>query len=49
MTLPGRQALDGQPVGVRSGETPGSPVVKPPGPVERPGSKRGGATGRSAV
>ena len=27
---------------VRSGETPGSPVVKPPCVVERPGAKRGG-------
>ena len=45
----GRQALGSQPVRVRSGETPGSPVAKPPGPVERPGSKRGGATGRSAA
>ncbi len=27
---------------VRSGETPGFPVVKPPCVVERPGAKRGG-------
>lgn len=31
-----------QPVRVRSGERPGSPVVKSPGVVERPGSKRDG-------
>ena len=34
---------------VRSGETPRSPVAKPPVSVERPASKRGGATGRSAT
>ena len=28
---------------------PGSSVVKPPGVVERPGSKRGGAIARSAA
>jgi hypothetical protein len=38
-----RQAQDGLPVRVRSGETPGSPVVKPPCVVERPGAKRGGS------
>jgi len=43
-----RHALDGQPVRVRSGETPGSPVAKPRASAERPPSKRGGATGRSA-
>jgi hypothetical protein len=37
-----RQAQDSLPVQVRSGETPGSPVVKPPCVVERPGAKRGG-------
>ena len=44
-----REALDSQPVQVRSGETPGSSVAMPPASVERPGSKRGGATGRSAA
>ena len=34
---------------VRSGETPGSRVVKPPCVAERWGAKRGGATGRSAA
>ena len=34
---------------VRSGETPRSPVVKPPCVVERPGSKRGGATDQSVT
>ena len=37
-----RQAHGSQPVQVRSGETPRSPVVKPPASVERPASKRGG-------
>ena len=34
---------------VRSGETPRSPVVKPPCVVERPGSKRGGANDQSVT
>ena len=34
---------------VRSGETPRSPVVKPPCVVERPGSKRGGASDQSVT
>ena len=34
---------------VRSGETPRSPVAKPPCVVERPGSKRGRATDQSAT
>ena len=34
---------------VRSGETPRSPVAKPPASVEMPASKRGGASGRSAT
>jgi hypothetical protein len=38
-----RQADDDQPVQVRSGETPRSPVAKPPGSTEMPGPKRGGA------
>jgi len=36
-------------VRVRSGETPRSPVVKPPCVVERPGAKRGRATDQSAT
>ncbi len=44
-----RQAHGSQPVEVRPGETPGSPVGKPPCVVERPGAKRGGATDRSAA
>ena len=44
-----RQADGSQPVKVRSGETPGSPVVKPPASVESPASKRGGPTDRSAA
>src|SRR5665213_3140965 len=44
-----RQAHDDQPVRVRSGETPRSPVVKPPGSAEMPTSKRGGATWQSAT
>ncbi len=36
-----RQAEGSQPVRVRSGETPRSPVAKPPCVVERPGAKRG--------
>ena len=34
---------------VRSGETPRSPVVKPPCVVERPGAKRGGSTDQSVT
>ena len=34
---------------LRSGETPRSPVVKPPCVVERPGSKRGGANDQSVT
>ena len=34
---------------VRSGETPRSPVAKPPCVVERPGSKRGGANDQSVT
>jgi hypothetical protein len=41
--------VDSQPVRVRSGETPRSPVVKPPCVVERPGSKRGGANDQSVT
>jgi hypothetical protein len=44
-----RQADDDQPVQVRSGETPRSPVAKPPGSAEMPGPKRGGANWRSAT
>ena len=44
-----RQAQVSRPVGVRSGEMPGSLVVRPPCVAERRGSKRGGATGRSAA
>ena len=44
-----RQAEGSQPVRVRSGETPRSPVAKPPCVVERPGAKRGGATDQSAT
>jgi hypothetical protein len=36
-----RQAHGSQPVGVRSGETPGSPVARPPASGESPGSRRG--------
>src|SRR5215211_212393 len=38
-----RQAHGSQPVGVRSGETPGSPVARPPASGEIPGSRRGAA------
>jgi hypothetical protein len=34
------QALVSQPVRVRSGETPGSPIARLPASVERPPSKR---------
>jgi hypothetical protein len=44
-----REAQGSQPVRVRSGETPGSPVVRPPCVAERRGAKRGGSTGRSAA
>jgi hypothetical protein len=44
-----RQAHGSQPVRVRSAETPGSPVGKPPCAAERPGAKRGGTTDRSAA
>ena len=44
-----RQAHVSQPVEVRSGETPGSPVGKPPCVIERWGAKRGGATDRSVT
>jgi hypothetical protein len=36
-----RQAHGSQPVGVRSGETPGSPVARPPASGEIPASRRG--------
>jgi hypothetical protein len=36
-----RQAHGNQPVGVRSGETPGSPVARPPASGEIAGSRRG--------
>lgn len=44
-----REAQGSLPVRVRSGEMPGSLVVRPPCVVERRGAKRGGSTGRSAA
>jgi hypothetical protein len=44
-----REAQGSLPVGVRPGEMPGSPVVRPPCVVERRGAKRGGSTGRSVA
>jgi len=38
-----RQAHGSQPVGVRPGETPGSPVARPPASGEIPASRRGAA------
>jgi hypothetical protein len=44
-----RQAHGSQPVQVRSGEMPRSPVAEPPASVERPASKRGRVSVRSAT
>ncbi len=44
-----RQAHGSQPLRVRPGERPGSPVGKPPCAAERPGAKRGGTTDLSGA
>ncbi len=44
-----QQAHGSQPVRVRSGETPRSPVAEPPASIERSASKRGRASVRSAT